>query len=266
MGAVCCGLKEEEKKGSALDSDGKYTVEETEPSSFKADLDAGTDLSSVKESNGQLHCSHGALRSDTARGLVRLSALNELTQALKITLTAGIPLHQTMLSFLEEPSIALLIDNDLVSITISLAVQKVKENDTAFAQLLAEVARTLETCLQVGVEDFRRVLKAAQTPNPITPAPQWFRKWNVEKLDVCSLRQVILYLEKRTPCNCLDEEISQAKQGPVTRFCHCCNKLETPHNEFPLCSRCRTVKYCSKECQKGDWKTHKLHCRTVSLA
>lgn len=26
------------------------------------------------------------------------------------------------------------------------------------------------------------------------------------------------------------------------------------------CSECFTVKYCSDECQKADWKTHKLEC------
>jgi hypothetical protein len=30
-----------------------------------------------------------------------------------------------------------------------------------------------------------------------------------------------------------------------------------------LCSGCRAVWYCDRECQKGDWKGHKAGCRTA---
>ena len=30
-----------------------------------------------------------------------------------------------------------------------------------------------------------------------------------------------------------------------------------------LCGQCSTVKYCSKECQKADWKDHKLSCKEL---
>ena len=37
-------------------------------------------------------------------------------------------------------------------------------------------------------------------------------------------------------------------------------------NPLRKCSRCHTVLYCSKECQKEDWKTHKPACNRVQLA
>lgn len=39
--------------------------------------------------------------------------------------------------------------------------------------------------------------------------------------------------------------------------CNNCNKAV----DLKLCSRCHGVNYCSKLCQKVDWKTHKSMCR-----
>jgi len=41
-----------------------------------------------------------------------------------------------------------------------------------------------------------------------------------------------------------------------------CNVCLTAKPEgISRCSRCRTRAYCSRECQKSDWKIHKLYCR-----
>jgi hypothetical protein len=47
---------------------------------------------------------------------------------------------------------------------------------------------------------------------------------------------------------------------PGGEECYVCEKLE---KEMPalLCARCKKASYCSKECQKGDWKRHKVVCR-----
>jgi hypothetical protein len=45
---------------------------------------------------------------------------------------------------------------------------------------------------------------------------------------------------------------------------HCiCGKVETPSIPFERCSRCQTVFYCSRECQRADWTKfgHKQACR-----
>ncbi|KAI1085187.1 hypothetical protein F5B20DRAFT_589950 [Whalleya microplaca] len=44
--------------------------------------------------------------------------------------------------------------------------------------------------------------------------------------------------------------------------CRSCGKRETEEGgELLSCGRCKEVKYCSRECQKNDWKLHKLACK-----
>uniref|UniRef100_A0A7S2K7D0 MYND-type domain-containing protein n=1 Tax=Leptocylindrus danicus TaxID=163516 RepID=A0A7S2K7D0_9STRA len=38
------------------------------------------------------------------------------------------------------------------------------------------------------------------------------------------------------------------------------------YDEMKYCSNCRVVKYCSKECQKADWKKHKMQCKTLAAS
>ena len=53
------------------------------------------------------------------------------------------------------------------------------------------------------------------------------------------------------------------------RMCRYCNKAED-NPEFQLslktCSRCKQAHYCTQDCQKKDWKEHRLVCRKQSLA
>jgi hypothetical protein len=32
------------------------------------------------------------------------------------------------------------------------------------------------------------------------------------------------------------------------------------------CSKCNQVSYCSRECQKTDWKSHKLECGNIAIS
>ena len=47
------------------------------------------------------------------------------------------------------------------------------------------------------------------------------------------------------------------------KCCSCCSK-SLPTKELKACGKCRTAKYCSRECQIKGWETkHKVKCREI---
>lgn len=48
--------------------------------------------------------------------------------------------------------------------------------------------------------------------------------------------------------------------------CMVCKKGGSKNDQLKSCSRCRCVFYCSKECQKLDWKNHKKLCSYLATA
>ena len=55
--------------------------------------------------------------------------------------------------------------------------------------------------------------------------------------------------------------IPTSKKGPQPYIINCafCQKLPG-EKKFPRCSKCRRVRYCSKECQQRHWPQHKPKC------
>ena len=48
--------------------------------------------------------------------------------------------------------------------------------------------------------------------------------------------------------------------------CACCAKVATVNKQFSQCAACKTVHYCSRECQKSHWKSgHKAACKNNCL-
>lgn len=58
------------------------------------------------------------------------------------------------------------------------------------------------------------------------------------------------------------EDEKEIKNSTEKRECNYCHKTEEKE-KFKRCSRCKKVLYCSKECQKEDWKKHKIECEKI---
>ncbi len=45
----------------------------------------------------------------------------------------------------------------------------------------------------------------------------------------------------------------------------CCNVCRNPtYDKLKVCTGCKTVYYCSPECQKADWTKHSAQCKSIT--
>ena len=45
--------------------------------------------------------------------------------------------------------------------------------------------------------------------------------------------------------------------------CNGCRKVQSEKAKFLQCSKCKAVKYCSRNCQKKHWQEHKVLCNAI---
>lgn len=81
------------------------------------------------------------------------------------------------------------------------------------------------------------------------------------------LHTLVNFFRERIPCSCLNEKYEEVKS--ITRLCLCHNEQcrlpggKVERSKSLCCGRCRSVTYCSRECQKSDWKRHKKECGAI---
>jgi len=57
----------------------------------------------------------------------------------------------------------------------------------------------------------------------------------------------------------MNKNKASANAVPVSKACAVCDKESTTR-----CSRCHTQYYCSRDCQKSDWASHKANCKKAT--
>ncbi|KAG8903348.1 hypothetical protein FRB99_003410 [Tulasnella sp. 403] len=50
---------------------------------------------------------------------------------------------------------------------------------------------------------------------------------------------------------------------PPNGACARCQDDESMDEELMKCGQCKTIRYCSQDCQKADWKRHKKTCQWI---
>jgi hypothetical protein len=54
------------------------------------------------------------------------------------------------------------------------------------------------------------------------------------------------------------------RYDPTRVMCHAYGCFAMSKEVLKLCSRCKIVSYCPKECQLKDWPNHKKHCKVLA--
>lgn len=57
-----------------------------------------------------------------------------------------------------------------------------------------------------------------------------------------------------------------ANVTPTDSNCLNCNKSRAETGSMKQCSKCKSARYCSRDCQKADWKQHKRNCARLAQA
>ena len=104
----------------------------------------------------------------------------------------------------------------------------------------------------------------------ISGSPNFLRNHGkIEELlsETCDEHTIVSFFKKRIPCKCLDKIRKEVKSIVKMSIC---NNTDCPlpdrkaeRSKLLECQRCRAVFYCSIECQKAAWRTHKGYCQVI---
>lgn len=131
----------------------------------------------------------------------------------------------------------------------------------------AVMAARLSIVYTVPKRESRRVSsQKSSTPLHIATNPSAVTMAEPNQSAMADNREIsnIEHASAPSPDTIHGEGNTEARTGLV---CSTCRKPQSDQNEeLKRCSRCLTARYCSRECQKRDWKIHKHTCAAPGTA
>lgn len=127
---------------------------------------------------------------------------------------------------------------------------------------LQERARSILSCLSEDLDGLRK-----HATQPLSSA--LFKQVKEMAKLPQETRSLLLRMEQRlgTLEKARERATAQGLGGAaLLHACHACSRQETADTKFAACSRCKCTFYCSRECQRKDWKNHKVECRSAQQA
>ena len=190
------------------------------------------------------------------------------TNAIKLRIAAGdedsdmtdvaVAEMRVMFDFWSAPARAVLIQPDSYRMAFSCAVDAAIDGEFDIARVYMRNGAFLRQWVQSGQEQFMADWADEEALEGSHGRQAEMRKclWKTR-----TDRGLVLYLAKQCPCTCLkhygveQKACAQVKTGK----CWGCG-VQKPATELKRCLQCKKAEYCSKDCQRADWKGHKKVC------
>jgi hypothetical protein len=158
-------------------------------------------------------------------------------------------------NYWRQPHRAQNIDESLATLCFSIATDATLDGNLGEAQAFFQVGIFLRTWIRLGTSVVLQILSLFEVDGSNEHMIRFFNVLYQTRTD----RGLTLFLGKRMPCTCLEGKVSSAKDCPKTDKCNGC-KEQSESSRLMKCMQCLSIEYCSKECQRADWKSHKQYC------
>jgi predicted DNA-binding protein YlxM (UPF0122 family) len=158
---------------------------------------------------------------------------------------------------------------------LSTLSNRLKKTSEIFAQYdtalwLLRMNKTREECSPELLESLKRTTsKTAQEVPSIAQAAKSSLDENKGRNTEERINLAMEALSVQSSAHMQKAEARQSQKTAKINKDHCsqCKKTGAELNTIlQKCARCRTVLYCSKECQRTDWPKHKEVCRVLAAA
>jgi hypothetical protein len=80
--------------------------------------------------------------------------------------------------------------------------------------------------------------------------------------DGMTVRMLVDMMRGKVPG--LAEVVAKGRGPRREEDCANCGRRQSGEKAFAACAKCKSVRYCSQDCQKVDWRTHKKSCKAKS--